>query len=167
VGEQKIDVDGETYWVKRLRPMEASRFLVRCIRFFGPSVRSLALSDNAPGFIQAVLGSDAPGKVLAEKLKGGDFSVLTLIYNASDDLDEEKLVELIDLALVGQVSAMVGGEKCGLDDLATYETVVGKAIEKHGPFHQMKLLWAAIRVNLGPISGGGGTNPPPASATPE
>jgi hypothetical protein len=167
VGEQKLEIDGETYWLRRLGAIDGSRFLVRAAKLFGPSLRSLALSDDAPGFILSVLSSDQPGKKLAELMKGGDYSVFALLYNASDAFEEEPLIELIDLVLVGQLTGLVGGDQCKLDDLKTYETVVGRACEKHGPFHQLKLLWAAVRANLGPTFGGGDTSSQTASATPE
>jgi hypothetical protein len=153
-----VDVDGVAYRLKRIGPFDALRFDTAGSRLLGPLLRALALSDNAKGVIQAMTGGDhAKIAEVLESDVGAALAMLGIgIDGVADRLDADVVIDLVRRMFIGRLVAPhpILGTPVEIADDDTYEQVIGHQMAVHGHLHQLKLLWAALRVNLGPTSAG-------------
>jgi hypothetical protein len=165
---KKIEVDGVTYRVKRLRAMASLKFLARATRLLGPALRALALSGDAREFLKAATFEDAKITELLDKDVGAQFPLLMSAFgDVAETIDEDELLSCAELLLVGNLQVTKDGHPMDVDDLKTYDACMAEAMERHGVMHQLKLLWAATRMNLFPTSAGGAGGSPGTSKTKE
>lgn len=165
--EHDLEVDGVRYNLTRMGPFDALRFDAAGSRMLGPLLRSLAMSDNAKGFLAALSGADEAkvAEVLSADLGAGLAMLGVGIDEIADKIDADVVIDLTKRMLVGRLIAPhpAHGKPVEISDVETYEEVIGMHMAAHGHLHQLKLLWAALRANLGPTSAGS----PPPTTTPK
>lgn len=153
-----VVVDGVVYRLQRMSPFDALRFDTAGSRLLGPLLRALALSDNAKDVIAAMAGGDQ-SKLAAvlESDIGAALAMLGIgIDGIADRLDADVVIDLARRMFIGRLVAPhpILGTPVEVADDNTYEQVIGHQMAVHGHLHQLRLLWAALRVNLGPTSAG-------------
>lgn len=157
-------VDGELYKVRRLGPFDMLRVQTHAARMLGPVLKALALSDNAKSFLAVLTGGDEE-KIAAvlEKDVGAAFAMLGLTFDEfAEKLDADEIIELAKRLFVGRLNAPWMGARVDVEDVTTYEDVLGAQMIKHGHLHPLKLMWAALRVNMGPTTA---DSPSPSATT--
>jgi hypothetical protein len=159
-----VVVDGELYKVRRLGPFDMRRVQTAAARMLGPVLKALALSDNAKGFLAALTGGDeAQIAAVLEKDVGAAFAMLGLTFDEfAEKLDAEEVIELEKRLFIGRLNAPWSDARVDIEDEKTYEDVVGALMVKHGHLHGLKLIWAALRVNMGPTTA---ASPSPSATT--
>lgn len=158
--EHKIVVDGETYWVTRVDPFGAARLLALGRKMVGPLLHAFAKSGTIKGVFDEVVGR--PGgftEILDHELGPAFFETIGEVLDRfGDKIDAEDLIQLIRLTVIDHVAGPYGDQpKLYYEDDDTYLQAMSEQIDKHGHLHQIRLVWAVLRVNLGPISAGSPT----------
>jgi hypothetical protein len=161
--KQKIEVDGLTYWVTKCGPFDALRVDALGGKVLGPLFRALATSDSARGVLATMIQG---GESKLEDVLERDAGELMMALGLSlDDLlakfSGADLIEAVRLLVIGKVSCpYAGAPEVLIEDATTYEDIMASAMDKHGHLHQLKLLWACLRANLGPTTAGRSTDSP-------
>lgn len=153
-----IVVDGVSYKLTRMGALDALRFDAAGSRILGPLFRALAGSDDVKGLVSALTGADEAkiGEVLTKDV-GAALAMLGLgIDEIAEKIDPEALVDLAQRMCLGRLVAPhpVAGMPVLLEKADDYDLVIGLQMSAHGHMHQLKLLWAGLRANLGPTSAG-------------
>lgn len=142
---KKITLGLHAYKIRQMGGMDAFRAQALLLRAVG---EPLAL------IIGAV---KSPENLLDLDLGGGE--ILDLVSRAlpvlADRLDGEDLVKLAKLLIVGNVSAFIEGQEIEIEDVETYEDIVGA----RGPWHGLQLLQACVSFNFLPRGAAGDTTP--------
>lgn len=156
-----LEVDGVKYKLRRFGGWDALRFDAAAGRMLGSVLRALAVSDNAKDLLGALVGADKDQEkadrlqALLEADVGAALGMLGLgIDEMMDRLDVEVLIDLTKRMFVGKLTAPRLGHPVEIDNDETYDEVIGLLMVEHGHMHQLKLLWAGLRANLGPTSAG-------------
>lgn len=157
-----LEVDGVAYQLRRLGAMDALRVDTMAGRMLGPVLRALAMSDDASSLMSALtVGESERVQAVLEKDVGAMLGMLGLTLDElAEKLDPEDVVKLAGLLFFGgRLRAPApGGGSVEIDGADTYEHCLGPALAEHGHMHQLKLLWAALRANLGPTTAGSTTD---------
>jgi hypothetical protein len=165
--KHKIEVDGLAYWVVQCGPFDALRLDALGAKAMGPLFRALASSESAREIIKKMFkgGEKEFGAELDRMLDGNTGEIMMALGLSLDDLlanfGGEELIEAVGLLVIGKVSGpYLGAPEVLIEDVGTYEDIIGAAMDKHGHMHQLKLLWACARANLGPTTAGRSTDSP-------
>jgi len=72
----------------------------------------------------------------------------------SQTLTREDMMTVIENALLKCLEAQWQGQRVKIGDKLTYRQMMDERIEKHSSHHQRKLMWEAVKLNLGPTIAG-------------
>jgi len=160
--EHKVVVDGVTYYITKADPFAAMKLVALGRKFLGPGLRAFSTAKDMKGMIGNLLGKDGESLALlldSEITPALFDSLADLADSFADKLTEDDLIKAVNLVLVGNLAGPLDAQpKFNYEDEDTYLMAMSEQIEKHGHMHQLRLLWAALRVNLGPISAGSPTS---------
>lgn len=121
------------------------------------------LDSGVAKFVHSTLFESEDGKAVIE-------NSMVLLGALADEIAErlthKDLEKAVNLALVGNLWTSWGGSdeadatlaksktKVHIDTAETYSDMMSDRMDKHGSMHQLKLLWGAVKLSLGPTIAG-------------